>query len=496
MSQALKRADFLGACRAAGTHNKALEEIRDKGADVILATFRMMKNSLVHSVDNNAVTKTVGESHGILADFAAIVGGNVSITFVENTIFVCGQLLRASRSIYESAQEVGHMLGVVGVSEITFAGNVSVKDLIDFCRVFSVSSRDPQQRGLLLSTKLNHVVVRRVSTELAATNDNKQLPEMERALQTYAVALVVMRQFFESIATGQTVLPHRVKRVAQKLVALAQGSQVSVMAMTSMANAHRDDAGRAVQTAFLAVLLGRQLTDSRTALSQLAMTALMADVGRVRVAGQEGLDRYVKLGDQAEAAVPALAASVFIATGGVHVQNALRTVVAYEVCHLQRTSLLGALYSGTMSPLFQSRLLHVARELLDRLAPRDGSKPASPLDALAAMAGLKNMDETAYKLLVQSIGLLPTGSVVEFETGEWGIVLGPSAHRNAVAKPRIKLVTDRNGQVFSKPKVIDLGDPSQGRQFPAIVAVIEPSKAPFNVTSMLMDVDEQEAASA
>lgn len=487
MSSSMKRADFLAACNASDSRNKALEEIRDKGADVILAAFRMLKNSLVHAIDNNAVRKTVEESHAILTDFAQVVGGYVALTFVDDTIFVCGQLLRASRSIYESAMEVGKMLAAVGVSELTFTAEVREEDLFEVCRHFSIAARDPNQRGALLAAKLKNVVVRKVDSQLAATDPEDGLPAMERALHAYASATVVMRQFFAKIAAGRTVLPHRVKRVAQKFVALAESDDMAMLSMTSLANAHRDDAGRAVQAAILAVLIGRKLTRSRTGLAQLAMAALMADVGRVRIAGKDGLERYVALGDEAEAAVPALTSSLFLTTGGVNLQNALRTVIAYEASHLERAGLLGQPYNRTMSTLFQSRVLHVVRELLNRLAPRDGGRPMSPLDGLSALAGQRNIDQTAYKLLVQAVGLLPTGTVVEFETGEWGVVLGPSKNPAAVAKPRIRLVTDRRGEVVDRPRIVDLGDTGAGRKYPAITGVIEPSKARFNITSTLMD---------
>lgn len=111
----------------------------------------------------------------------------------------------------------------------------------------------------------------------------------------------------------------------------------------------------------------------------------------------------------------------------------------------------------------------------------------SPLDGLSAIAGQRNIDQTAYKLLVQAVGLLPTGTVVEFETGEWGVVLGPSKNPTAVAKPRIRLVTDRRGDVVDRARVVDLGETSAGRKYPAITGVIEPSKARFNITSMLVD---------
>jgi len=217
------------------------------------------------------------------------------------------------------------------------------------------------------------------------------------------------------------------------------------------------------------------------------MAGLIADMGRVRIAGSKN-DTYVQLGDEAERNVPALTAALCIASGGVNVQNALRTVSTFEATQLERHMLLGALYKRQMAPLIQSKILHTVRALLDHMAPRDTARALSALDALAAVAQLPSIDATIFKLVVQALGVLPTGTVVEFETGEWGIVVGPSQNRNAVARPRIRLVTDRSGQVFAKPKEIDLGTQAKGAaRFPRIVGIIEPSRARFNVTSVLLE---------
>ncbi|HEX4352868.1 MAG TPA: hypothetical protein VHZ95_08145, partial [Polyangiales bacterium] len=261
----------------------------------------------------------------------------------------------------------------------------------------------------------------------------------------------------------------------------------SLLSMLTLANAHRDEAGRAVQTAILCLVVSRKLTTDRTVLAQIAMAGLVADIGRARLAGQKN-DTYVQLGDEAERAVPALTSALCIASGGVNVQNALRTVSTFEAAQLERQALLGPLYKRQMAPLIQSKILHIVRALLDRMAPRDTARSLSALDALAAVSQLPTVDETLFKLLVQALGVLPTGTVVEFETGEWGIVVGPSQNRSAVARPRIKLITDRSGQVFAKPKEIDLGAPSKGgARFPRIASIIEPSRARFNVSSVLFD---------
>jgi hypothetical protein len=338
----------------------------------------------------------------------------------------------------------------------------------------------------LLDAKINNVMVRQVDTSLQATDEDQDLPQMEETLRAYASALVVLRQFYERMAQGKTVLPHRVKRVAQRMVSLAESDEGALMAMTTLANAHRDEAGRAVQAAMLSILVARRLTTNRNALSQLAMAALMSDVGRVRIAGSSG-ERFVQLSEDVEKVVPALTSSLCISTGGVNVQNAQRTVAAYEATHMERHPLLGPLYKRTMSPMIPSKILYLVRQVLERIAPRDTARAMSPLDALASLAGQPNVDELVYKLLIQAVGVMPTGTVVEFETGEWGIVVGQSTNKAALARPRVRLITDRAGQVFAKPKEIDLGAPSQGRRFPRITGVIEPNKARFNVTGVLMN---------
>ena len=92
-------------------------------------------------------------------------------------------------------------------------------------RGFAISARDPEQRGRLLETKLSNITVRQLDTSLQKNDEDEDLPHMEESLRAYASALVVLRQFYERIAQGKTVLPHRVKRVAQRMVSLAESDE-------------------------------------------------------------------------------------------------------------------------------------------------------------------------------------------------------------------------------------------------------------------------------
>jgi len=166
---------------------------------------------------------------------------------------------------------------------------------------------------------------------------------------------------------------------------------------------------------------------------------------------------------------------------GINIQNAERVVTALEATWLERTSLLGPVYGGKIT-IPQAQILWLARRFLDWLAPRDSSPALAPIQALEAVAREPSMDRVLVRLLVRAVGVIPAGSVIEFETGEWAVVLGPSRNADAPHLPLVRLVTDQQGRALDRPKEIDLGRSTEARTYPRIVNLIEPEQARFNVT--------------
>ena len=272
----------------------------------------------------------------ILQAFGAEVALSPTLTFVDDSVFVCGQLLRASRKVYQTAAELGALLDRTGASEVQFGAGVTQADLSAFAAEFVAALSDPERQKALLTAKLNNVELRKIDPIVLRPRQFDELPIHERILRLYATALVVMRQFHEDVAHGLTILPHRVKRLAQRLVSLSETGDPALLGTLAMANAHRDDAGRSVQTAMLSLAIGRQLTSNRISLSRLAMAALMADVGRARLLGSESGQPGAVLSPALEPGVASAAALVCIATGGINVGNAERTVTVHETALVER----------------------------------------------------------------------------------------------------------------------------------------------------------------
>lgn len=465
--------DFLTPCTSSNLSNPVLEEVQARAAEVVLSIHRLAKISLVHAMNNEAVSSRIATTHATLSSFTASIAGVANVTFIQDTIFVCGELLRASRGAYESAAELGALLEKCGIAEVTFSSAVTPEDLFYFAEAFSMSVREHKKRQALLLAKIPNVTVRAIKKLQTRSQDDHDLPLKERALRTYASALYIVRKFYDAVAAGANLTPHRVKRVAQKIVGLAEESESTLLGLTTLSQAQRDDANRAVHAAILVVVMARQITKAQTVLSKLTMAALLADAGRAQVAGPEGRDRLIRLSDSARVAVPRCAGAMGFVTGGVNSASALRSVLAFETTWLEEEELLGLPYQGRMEPLFQSQILRIVRALLDLVAPRDISEALSPFDALCVLAETKWVDRALLRVLIAAVGLMPPGTQVEFEGGERGVVLGPSDSPNARHLPKVRLLTGGD-MTPSVDQEFDLGSPDPVSSKMKISRVLSP----------------------
>ncbi len=478
--------DYLSTGAEGFESNPHAERIIEGSAQVVLAVYRVCKNMLVHAADNEAVVTTLQTSHEQILEFAGLVGTRVTVTFVYDTVFVSGELLKAARGTYECATELAQLLEKCGVSEVGFDKDISKDQLRAFGTLFAEALSSPHKRGLLLETKLPGITMRRVNNELERKDAETALSPRQRILRLYASALVVLRAYFEGISQGTNPAPVRLKRIAQRLVSLAETGDPALLGMTTMANAHRDAAGRALQSAILVITIGRQITHDRVTLSHLAMAALLSDVGRARMSGSERKGQLVQLTPEQLKELPAMSSAICIANSGVSALSAERAVVVYETNWGEQQERLGPVYNKRLPTTVQSRLLRMVRALLDELAPRDTRAPKSPVDALHAVLQRPGIDKVMRRILVAAIGLIPTGSVVEFQSGQWGVVVGPSANPKAINQPRVRIITDAGGNPMENPIEYDLGRPSPGRAFPSIVNIIDPGRVKVNSTAAFM----------
>ena len=442
------------------------ERSRELGAEAVVAVYRLLRLARMHDTSNKAFVNQLEQTHAMVGEYGLRSDSNVNVLFAQRAVFVAGQLLKGSRQVYEAAEELGQMLDWCGGAELSIQRDVSAAELKAFAEAVAQGLRTEKADAFRSPTP--KIRLRPVNdAALLRGLDVEDLAPEQKIVRTYATAVVIMRRLFEDLAAGRFALPRRVKRIAQKLVDLSEGTTPAFLGITEMRNANHDDAGRAVNGAILAVSMARQITENRTLLAQIAMAAMLHDVGRPRAQalasggapGMEGVQAF--LTDESEDELAAGTAAVLTAVGRLNEATINRTVIAFEAQWLRRRQSLGATYRGVRPPTLQARMIAIARRYNDLLIPEPGMPPPPTDFAIATVWNelTDPADRVVIRLLASALRLFPVGSVVGLSTGEVGVVV-PGGDRDAgPGRPRLRIVMDEEGAPVEPPLDVDLGHP-------------------------------------
>jgi hypothetical protein len=451
------------------------EHARELGAGVVIAIYRLAKLAQMHDLTNQAFTRQLEQTHQIIGDYCLRSGSNVNVMFAHKAIFVAGQLLKGSRSTYEAATELGELFERLGGSELSIQRDLTREELLAFSEQISISYRAGAGTFRSPTPKIR---LRPVSDSARLRGlELEDLSPDQRIVRMYASAVVIMRRFFEDLQASRYILPRRIKRIAQSLVDLSEGSTPAFLGVTEVRNANFDEAGRAVNTAILAVSMAREVTQDRAILSQIAMAGMMHDVARPRAmaltqaagSGIPGMAGPTTLSEDQEDRLAAGAAAVLTALGRVNEPSITRTVLTFEALWLRRQQWLGPVYWGARAPTLHAKLIAIARRYNDLLTPEPGLLAPTPDYAVAALSEeLKDpQDRTVLRMLVSALGLLPMGTVVQLATGEVAeVVRGP---KGPGEKPRVRIMMDQHGQQLQPVEIELAQDPH--RQVARVMSV-------------------------
>jgi hypothetical protein len=287
----------------------------------------------------------------------------------------------------------------------------------------------------------------------------------------FAATRVLARRLADPRLAG-TVDRRRLTLLARGLVRAAEANDPAFLGLVALAEVQRDPPGRTAILALLAIGTAREITTSRRALSRLALTVLVADLG---------LHAPEAAGGPRE--VPAATAAATIEKLGADPTALLVADASAQAAWLDRERALGPVDGGELGPHVIARVLHGVRAFLDRVAPADGSPARPPLEALLEVGALPSIDPAVYRCLVRALGSTPAGSLVELTTGEWAVVLPPASAQDPHDRPRVRLLTDAEGRARANPIDVDLADGAEGRR---IVRLLDPALASASVAAAFL----------
>ena len=425
----------------------------------LLSLQRLAQQSTLYLTENEAQRRALDQVSQSVGEYAAATGRNFTLLFSDRAVYVGRRLLRASRAIYATAQELRGLLGLLGATEISVSADVTLDELRALQAAFRDAQRERKARSSL--PVLSHIQLR-IGRLPSEDEDFERLTPEQQAIRSYALAVVVMRRFLEALQRGTIEIPSHLRRVARQLVQLSESATPELLAATIARTVH-DDAGRAVNATVLGLCMARQLTDDQRVLLRVAFASLLCDVGVPRVASLEP-DEEVRIGLRLPALgleqvreLPAATAVITTALGKLTNAGMVHSVLVHEAVHLRYRAELGEPYGGQHPPTLLGRIIATARRFQELLSDPDCGEERTVDMTLAIVAAeaRRPVERQLLRLLASSLGAFPRDSVVELSNGQRAqVVLGPQRPLD-VGRPVVRLLS-LPGDSAGAPALLDL----------------------------------------
>ncbi|WP_339896861.1 DUF3391 domain-containing protein [uncultured Gilvimarinus sp.] len=217
----------------------------------------------------------------------------------------------------------------------------------------------------------------------------------------------------------------------------------------------------ALRSSVWAILFGRHIGLAKRELDILAMGVLLKDVGKTKLPHELIIkaDRTPEEQKQYEGFV-ALGVELLKGADGMEPR-----VISVVRTHCERLNGSGfpQHLMGDKIPLL-GKIAGIVTFYDTVITPRGATVPIAPSKAVARLYELRNIQfqEDLVVEFIRAIGLYPTGTLVELNTGEVGVVVEQNFERRL--KPKVMVVIDALKQPLKTHRLLDLADDDRTKQ--------------------------------
>lgn len=278
--------------------------------------------------------------------------------------------------------------------------------------------------------------------------------EAPKAALAYDTAAAVLNDTLEQFQQGRTLDAQRLKAVAGPLIDSILRNQDAMAWLVCLRKREVAGPQRSIGSAVWAVILGRHLGFDRSGLDNLALGGMLLDLGNAKLP-HDLLQKEGLLDDVERAMVRkhvAAGLDLVKATPGLN-----PAVIAMIRHHHERHD--GSGYpkglAGADIPVFGR-----VAGLIDSFDAMTTKRPYAPArSAYDAVRELNGLSGTAFQRelveqFVQAVGMFPTGSLVELNTGEVALVIEQNRVRRL--RPRLMLLLNSGKTPVSRHALMDL----------------------------------------
>lgn len=359
-----------------------------------------------------------------------------------------GEPLCDVRSLHEAAIQLGQQLGRRGLVGLRFATTLTERAARELrSRLSRADGNEPLAAEIAVGvTSLHAADV--LSTAAGASGAVR-----------YATHLGSLRRALALLPGNEGSALATIQRIARSIAAEPLGLLGASLALTANP-AERDAALRAWHSALLVAAVVATATDDPRALERLVLGTLLFEASR----GADDIATAAALARFTRAATP----------GGATTRAAI--LIATEALAPDRTA--------TEPMLVAAGLLTSTATLLSGIGSETPEQPSrSPVEALLGLAGGCAAEDDTVAAIIDALGVIPVGSVVELDDDSWAVVVAPPTDPGAVDRPSVRVITTGDGRALARPRSVEL---SRATERPLrIVRVVSGRYVRFDPASVL-----------
>lgn len=310
----------------------------------------------------------------------------------------------------------------------------------------------------------------------------------EQLIRFRGDTIAALEDMFEGVKTGQ-VIPHAdLQETATALVEKVLAHPTVVAEIMLIEHLEQFDPtlySHVVDTALLSILVGLQLKWEVKQLEEVAVAALIHDVGYMRLPlnvvrarwGSIGID-YSLLQQHVDMGV------ALINKKSAFSQEIIQIVLEH---HAYRD---GSGYSTVLggNPVSDSGTLLGLTDYVDELLAvgnASGSFPVALAIRRVYQEAKKGKFPTRFvEAMIRVLGVYPVGTVVQLSTGEDAVVVKQNPEMSV--RPQVKIIKTCTGEILKKPEVRNLGIPSELKYEVRITKVLESGDSSINLREILL----------
>src|SRR5512139_373286 len=457
-----------GTLLGSGMSNADLSEL---GNSLVKKLHVMMRVSQIYDANNVTFRRFMHENLETMNTITE-KERRLSLKMLRGDIFLNDQRLRYSVEGFTSFKYVISQWKKKRIGGVTFKGVLDERMLREF---LSTMNSLPDRRDENVANFNERMADHKIHSIEAVPLD--EIEDEDSILQKDDQKVVAKRVFFETVGTIREVITQikqkqypdvrKLKRLVQTAVRLVMQDESMLLGLTTIKNYDEYTFNHSVNVAIYSMAIGRRLGFSKKALTELGITAMLHDLGKLKVP-REVLNKPDKL-DEAE--------------WDLMKKHPLMVIGIFD--HHLKTDLSGypRLFRKKEPSLF-GRIIQIADVYDAMTTPRVYRKKSySPGEVLAIMLNEREttFDPVLLKVFIGLVGIFPVGSLVLLDTKEIAITYKANPDPELLDRPQV-IVIHRDGTGEVKKSFVDLSEPGgSGAYKRSIVKTLDPNKYHINI---------------